>query len=79
MQSLQVEEGESPEAVAAGLGINRRTIYRWLQAYQSGGSDALAAKPIPGAPTKLSAQEMQELAQLLREHTPLDFGFEAAL
>jgi hypothetical protein len=28
-----VESGESPEAVAAGLGINRRTIYRWLSAY----------------------------------------------
>jgi transposase len=75
----RVEEGESPEVVATGLGVNRRTIYRWLQAYQSGGSDALAAKPIPGAPTKLSAQEMQELAQLLREHTPLDFGFDVAL
>ncbi|MEW6133152.1 MAG: helix-turn-helix domain-containing protein, partial [Pseudomonadota bacterium] len=29
----RVEEGESPEVVAAGMGINRRTIYRWLSAY----------------------------------------------
>ena len=26
----RVENGESPEAVAAGLGINRRTLARWL-------------------------------------------------
>jgi DNA invertase Pin-like site-specific DNA recombinase len=27
----RVEAGESPEVVAAGLAINRRTIYRWLE------------------------------------------------
>lgn len=51
----RVEAGESPEFVGAGLGLNRRTIYRWLAAYHTGGADALKAKPIPGAPTKLTA------------------------
>ena len=32
----RVEAGESPETVAAGMGINRRTIYRWLEAYHYG-------------------------------------------
>ena len=75
----RVEAGESPEAVAAGLGINRRTIYRWLQAYHEGGQDALAAKPIPGAPTKLSQQQMVELALLIRDDTPQQYRFEFAL
>lgn len=29
----RVEAGESPEAMATGLGSNRRTIYRWIAAY----------------------------------------------
>jgi transposase len=75
----RVENGESPEAVAEGLGINRRTIYRWLAAYHYGGADALAAKPIPGAPRKLGAQQLAKLARMIREKTPLQFKFEFAL
>lgn len=75
----RIEAGESPEAVAAGLGINRRTIYWWLSAYHYGGEDALKAKPIPGAPRKLSDKQMAKLAKLIREQTPLQFKFEFAL
>lgn len=75
----RVEGGESPEAVATGLGINRRTMYRWLAAYHYGGADALAAKPIPGAPPKLDAQQMAKLARMIRDKTPLQFRFEFAL
>lgn len=75
----RVEAGESPEAVASGLGINRRTVYRWLQAYHYGGAAALAAKPIAGAPPKLSAQQMAQLARLVRDGTPLQYKFEFAL
>lgn len=48
----RVMSGESPEAVAKGMGLNRRTIYRWLEAHYYGGEDALKAKPIPGAPLR---------------------------
>jgi len=75
----RVEAGESPEGVAAGLGINRRTMYRWLEAYRNGGAEALGAKPIPGAPPKLDAQQLQQLAQMIRDDTPLQYKFEFAL
>lgn len=75
----RVEAGESPEVVAAGLGINRRTIYRWLAAYHYGGEDALAAKPIPGAPPKLDGKKLAKLARMIRDKTPLQFKFEYAL
>jgi transposase len=75
----RVEAGESPEDVAAGLGINRRTIYRWLAAYHYGGDDALAAKPIPGAPPKLNAKQMAKLARMIRDKTPQQFKFDYAL
>src|SRR5258706_259128 len=40
-----VQAGESPEAVAKALRINRTTIYNWLAAYRHGGWNALKAKP----------------------------------
>jgi transposase len=75
----RVQAGESPEVVATGLGINRRTIYRWLSAYHYGGDDALAAKPIPGAPPKLDAKAMARLSRIVRDKTPQQFKFEYAL
>ena len=75
----RVDAGESPEAVATGLGINRRTIYRWLQAYHYGGEEALKAKPVPGAPPKLKAEQMEKLARIVREKNPLQLKFEYAL
>lgn len=75
----RVEAGESPEAVAQGLGLNRRTIYRWLSAYHYGGDAALAAKPICGAPPKMDAKQMAKLSRLIRDKTPQQFKFEYAL
>jgi transposase len=75
----RVEAGESPEAVAAGLGINRRTIYRWIEAFHYGGESALKAKPIPGAPPKLDAKQMAKLGRIVRTKNPLQLNFEFAL
>lgn len=75
----RVEAGESPEAIAKGLGINRRTIYRWLSTFSSGGMEALKAKPIPGAPPKLNARQTTRLTRLLRTKNPLQMKFEFAL
>jgi transposase len=75
----RIEQGESPEAVAQGIGFNRRTIYRWLSNYHYGGEDALTAKPIPGAPQKLDAREMQQLSRIIREKNPLQLKFDYAL
>jgi transposase len=74
----RVEAGESPEGVAVGLGVNRRTIYRWLAAYHYGGDEALAAKPIPGAPLRLNAQQLARLSRMVREHNPLRLKFKYA-
>lgn len=80
MSAVQrVEAGESPEAVAEGLAINRRTIYRWLEAFHYGGKDALKAKPIPGAPPKLDAKQMRRLSALIRDTNPQQLDFEFAL
>jgi transposase len=75
----RVEAGESPEVVAAGLAINRRTIYRWLESYHYGGEEALAAKPIPGAPPKLDAKQLAKLSRIIRDKNPQQLKFDYAL
>ena len=75
----RVEAGESPEFVAEGLGLNRRTIYRWLEAYHCGGEQSLKAKPIRGARPKLDARQMARLSRIIRAKTPLQMNFEFAL
>jgi len=75
----RVEDGESPEDVAWGLGINRRTIYRWLSAYHYGGEEALERKSAPGRPAKLSGKQLNKLANIIRTKNPLQLKFEYAL
>lgn len=75
----RVNAGESPENVAAGIGINRRQIYRWIEAFHYGGEDALSAKPIKGATPKLNAKQMAKLSRIIREKNPLQLKFEYAL
>jgi transposase len=60
-----VRQGESPEAVARALGIDRSSIYRWLRlADQPGG---LAARPHPGPAPRLAAEQQHQLLDLLRQ------------
>lgn len=75
----RVEAGESPEWVASGMGLNRRTIYRWLTAYHYGGEQALEARPIRGARPKLAPEQMAKLSHIVRTKNPLQLNFEFAL
>ena len=71
----RVDAGESPEVVAAGMVINRRQIYRWIETFHYEGEDALKAKPIKGAPPKLNTKQMAKLAGIIREKNPLQLKF----
>ena len=74
-----IDEGQDVASVAAAYGVNKRSVYRWLAAFAHGGQDALLAKSIPGRPPKVRAEEMQWLAQAVRDHSPLQFKFEFGL
>lgn len=58
-----VVEGESPEAVARIVGVNRSSMYRWLKFAQK--TDGLAAKPHPGPAARLSPEQHRHLEALL--------------
>ncbi len=75
----RVLDGEDPEELAKGLGMNRATVYRWVQKYHYGGWAALKAKPVPGRPPKLATHQLAWLVRTLREKNPLQLNFSFAL
>ena len=74
-----VREGQTVQSVAASFGVNPRSVFRWLADFANGGQNALLAKPIPGRPPKLSAEEMVWIANAVRDHTPQQFKFQFGL
>jgi transposase len=54
-----VQSGESPTLVAAALGVNLRTLFRWLALYRRGGWDRLDARKRGGRPPKLDGDALR--------------------
>lgn len=71
-------EGMSLAEVARHVQADVSSVKRWKRAVRDGGSEALTAKPHPGRPSKLSADEKQQLAAVLRAG-PLAAGFRTDL
>ena len=74
----RVNEGWKQKDVAAFLGVTERAVTRWMAAFRRGGDAAIAAKPTPGRPPKLSGrQERSVLTWLAR--SPEAFGYKTDL
>ena len=74
-----VREGQTVQDVATSFGVNPRSVFRWLADFANGGRNALLAKPIPGRPPKLSAEEMAWIAKAVRDNAPQQFKFDFGL
>ena len=72
-------EGATVASIAAAFGVSTRTVFSWLAQFAEGGQNALLAKPIPGRPPKISAEEMRWIAQAVRDNSPQQFKFEFGL
>src|ERR1700730_10226608 len=75
----QVQEGESPEAIARVLGLNRSTVYGWLARYRRGGWNGLKAKPLFGRPPKLDGRALKWIFDTVTQKNPLQMKFAFAL
>ena len=74
-----IEDGESPEIVIKALGMNRRTIYKWIALYREQGVDALKATPLSGRPLKLSGAKLRWIFKTVITKNPLQLKFPYAL
>jgi transposase len=76
----RVLEGRPAAEVARLLEVHERTVRRWVKSYEAQGDEGLAAKPQPGRPPKLDAQQAaQVLAWVSRSPTEAEFGFPTEL
>jgi len=75
----RIEEGESPEVVVKALGMNRRTVYRWIALYREGGTEALKARPLCGRPLKLNGAKLRWIYRTVVTKNPLQLRFPFAL
>jgi len=75
----RIEEGESPEVVVKALGMNRRTVYRWIALYREGGAEALKARPLMGRPLKLNGARLRWIYRTIVTKNPLQLRFPFAL
>src|SRR5262245_53119786 len=58
---LMAHRGRPHAQIAAGLGISRRTVPRWLNASLDRGLDGLTPKKAQGAPAKVPAGLADEI------------------
>jgi transposase len=74
-----VQGGQSPEAVARALGINRATIYGWLALYRQGGWGNLDANKRGGRPPKLDGKMLKWVYDTVTMKDPSQLKFKFAL
>jgi transposase len=60
-----LDEGFAPVEVARQIGVDRRSVRRWKATARQGGPKAVAAKPAPGRPRRLSARDLTRLRRML--------------
>jgi transposase len=74
-----VQSGESPPSVAAALGVNLRTVFRWLASYRRGGWHQLDARKRGGRPPKLDDRALRWIYNTVANKNPQQMKFPFAL
>jgi transposase len=74
----RVQEGYTSEEVAEFLGIDPRSVRRWVAAYREGGGQALLSRPVSGRPPKLTHLQERIALRWLTE-APTHHGFDTEL
>jgi transposase len=60
-----LQDGRPPVEVARLVGVDRRSVRRWNAAHRQQGVAGVAARPVPGRPSKLTARHRARLEALL--------------
>jgi transposase len=60
-----LQDGRPPVEVGRLVGVDRRSVRRWNAAHRRDGVAGLAARPVPGRPSKLTTRHRTRLEALL--------------
>jgi transposase len=74
----RVNEGWAQKDVAAFLGVHPVTVRKWVARHRAAGDDGLKAKPTPGRPRFLTAEQERQVLGWLAE-PPTKHGFDTDL
>jgi transposase len=74
----RVLEGYPTDEVAEFLGVDPRSVRRWIAAYREGGGQGLLSRPVPGRPPKLTTTQEKIVRRWLAD-SPSEHGFETEL
>jgi transposase len=69
-----LQQGLSLREVARRVQASVTSVWQWRETWRQGGEAALAPKPVPGPPGKLTDQQCAQLLQLLAKG-PRAYGF----
>lgn len=73
-----IQQGHRVEDIASWMRLHRSCVFRWVQRYRRGGSEALRSTRATGAPPKLKESQILKLMEMLRRPA-MDCGFDSDL
>jgi transposase len=68
------QQGWSQRQIAAALGVSEGAVSQWMARGRAGGPDALRHRQPPGAPCRLTAEQLARIPALL-QRGPAAYGF----
>jgi transposase len=72
------QQGWSQRQIATAMGVSEGAVSQWMTRAREGGLEALRHRPPPGAPRRLSAEQLAQLPELLHRG-PEAYGFRGQL
>ena len=69
-----MQQGWSQRQIAAALGVSEGAVSQWMARAREGGPEALRQRPRPGAPRRLTTEQLARLPALLHQGAEAD-GF----
>jgi transposase len=72
------QHGWSQRQIAEAMGVSEGAVSQWMKRAREAGLDALRRRPPPGAPRRLSPDQLARLPELLHQG-PTAYGFRGEL
>ena len=72
------QQGWSQRQIATAMGVSEGAVSQWMTRAREGGLEALRHRPPPGAPRRLSAEQLARLPERLHRG-PEAYGFRGQL